>query len=52
MHSHPYHNQIQTQAGIEAQGETVRKLKAEKADAAAIKAAVDKLLALKVSPSL
>ncbi len=40
------------QAGIEAQGETVRKLKAEKADAAAVKAAVDKLLALKVSPSV
>ena len=35
------------QAKIDAQGEAVRGLKASKADAAAIKAAVDQLLALK-----
>lgn len=42
------HPSNRTQAQIEKQGEEVRKVKADKADAAAVKAAVDKLLALKV----
>lgn len=53
MHSTPHQPPTYAhtrQAQIEAQGETVRKLKADKADAAAVKAAVDQLLALKVGP--